>query len=77
MRFDLEIFKYWIRNVKVLLYVSHMYIVYIKRVKIFPRTLFMPPTALFQGSGDTDVSFPAVAAAGPGADGKRCIDKVQ
>merc|ERR1712112_189903 len=25
----------------------------------------------------TDVSFPAVAAAGPGADGKRCIDKVE
>merc|ERR1712212_871350 len=30
-----------------------------------------------QGSDDTDVSFPAVAAAGPGADGKRCIDKVE
>merc|ERR1712110_157956 len=29
-----------------------------------------------QGS-DADVSFPAVAAAGPGADGKRCIDKVE
>merc|ERR1712002_1184475 len=29
-----------------------------------------------QGS-DTDVSFPAVAAAGPGSDGKRCIDKVE
>merc|ERR1711887_112479 len=26
---------------------------------------------------DTDVSFPAVAAAGPGADGKRFIDKVE
>merc|ERR1712080_396179 len=26
---------------------------------------------------DTDVSFPAVAAAGPGADGKRRIDKVE
>merc|ERR1711970_30460 len=26
---------------------------------------------------DTDVSFPAVAAAGPGADGKKCIDKVE
>merc|ERR1712179_351749 len=26
---------------------------------------------------DTDVSFPAVAAAGPGTDGKRCIDKVE
>merc|ERR1711926_30967 len=26
---------------------------------------------------DTDVSFPTVAAAGPGADGKRCIDKVE
>merc|ERR1712168_92519 len=26
---------------------------------------------------DPDVSFPAVAAAGPGADGKRCIDKVE
>merc|ERR1719508_5262 len=30
-----------------------------------------------QRGGDTDVSFPAVAAAGPGADGKRCIDKVE
>merc|ERR1712192_235996 len=30
-----------------------------------------------QGSDDVDVSFPAVAAAGPGADGKRCIDKVE
>jgi len=30
-----------------------------------------------QGAADTDVSFPAVAAAGPGADGKRCIDKVE
>jgi hypothetical protein len=29
-----------------------------------------------QGADDTDVSFGAVAAAGPGADGKRCIDKV-
>ena len=29
-----------------------------------------------QGS-DVDVSFPAVAAAGPGSDGKRCIDKVE
>merc|ERR1712079_306113 len=29
-----------------------------------------------QGGDDTDVSFGAVAAAGPGADGKRCIDKV-
>merc|ERR1712215_277867 len=29
-----------------------------------------------QGDG-TDVSFGAVAAAGPGADGKRCIDKVE
>merc|ERR1712106_36197 len=26
---------------------------------------------------DVDVSFPAVAAAGPGADGKKCIDKVE
>merc|ERR1712027_40931 len=26
---------------------------------------------------DVDVSFPSVAAAGPGADGKRCIDKVE
>ena len=26
---------------------------------------------------DVDVSFPAVAAAGPGSDGKRCIDKVE
>merc|ERR1719357_992383 len=30
-----------------------------------------------QGGDDVDVSFPAVAAAGPGADGKRCIDKVE
>merc|ERR1712010_93145 len=31
-----------------------------------------------QRQGDNvDVSFPAVAAAGPGADGKRCIDKVE
>merc|ERR1711915_38945 len=30
-----------------------------------------------QGGDDTDVSFGAVAAAGPGADGKRCIDKVE
>jgi len=30
-----------------------------------------------QGADDVDVSFPAVAAAGPGADGKRCIDKVE
>ncbi len=30
-----------------------------------------------QGSADTDVSFPSVAAARPGADGKRCIEKVE
>jgi len=30
-----------------------------------------------QGGEEVDVSFPAVAAAGPGADGKRCIDKVE
>jgi len=30
-----------------------------------------------QGDSDVDVSFPAVAAAGPGDDGKRCIDKVE
>jgi len=30
-----------------------------------------------QGSDGVDVSFGAVAAAGPGADGKRCIDKVE
>merc|ERR1712193_171830 len=30
-----------------------------------------------QGDDGVDVSFPAVAAAGPGADGKRCIDKVE
>jgi len=36
----------------------------------------LAPRADLQGS-DTDVSFPAVAAAGPGADGKRCIDKVE
>merc|ERR1712002_705095 len=36
----------------------------------------LAPRADRQGS-DTDVSFPAVAAAGPGSDGKRCIDKVE
>merc|ERR1712212_1138718 len=36
----------------------------------------LAPRADLQGS-DTDVSFPAVAAAGPGADGKKCIDKVE
>merc|ERR1712117_543095 len=30
-----------------------------------------------QGGDDTDVSFPAVSAARPGNDGKRCIDKVE
>merc|ERR1712198_331178 len=30
-----------------------------------------------QGSDATDVSFAAVAAASPGGDGKRCIDKVE
>merc|ERR1712055_831393 len=30
-----------------------------------------------QGNDGADVSFGAVAAAGPGADGKRCIDKVE
>merc|ERR1711936_721721 len=30
-----------------------------------------------QGGDDTDVSFPSVAAARPGNDGKRCIDKVE
>merc|ERR1712227_178394 len=30
-----------------------------------------------QGGDDTDVSFPAVAAARPGNDGRRCIDKVE
>merc|ERR1711923_409688 len=30
-----------------------------------------------QGGEDTDVSFGAVAAATPGGDGKRCIDKVE
>merc|ERR1711973_389114 len=29
-----------------------------------------------RGGDDTDVSFPSVAAARPGSDGKRCIDKV-
>merc|ERR1711962_73448 len=30
-----------------------------------------------RGGDDTDVSFPAVVAARPGSDGKRCIDKVE
>ena len=30
-----------------------------------------------QGEDDLEVGFAAVAAAGPGEDGKRCIDKVQ
>merc|ERR1719317_164540 len=30
-----------------------------------------------QGGDDVDVSFGAVAAAGPGSDGKKCIDKVE
>ena len=30
-----------------------------------------------QGASDVDVSFPAVAGASPGSDGKRCIDKVE
>ena len=30
-----------------------------------------------QGSDDTDVSFGAIAAASPGSDGKKCIDKVE
>merc|ERR1712037_548114 len=30
-----------------------------------------------RGGDDADVSFPAVAAARPGNDGKRCIDKVE
>merc|ERR1711981_374235 len=30
-----------------------------------------------QGADDVDVSFPAVAGASPGSDGKRCIDKVE
>jgi len=30
-----------------------------------------------QGSDDTDVSFGAIAAARPGSDGKKCIDKVE
>merc|ERR1712021_260656 len=30
-----------------------------------------------QGGDDTDVSFGAVAGAGPGPDGKKCIDKVE
>jgi len=30
-----------------------------------------------QGAVDVDVSFPAVAGASPGSDGKRCIDKVE
>merc|ERR1712055_878681 len=30
-----------------------------------------------QGNDGADVSFGAVAAAGPGGDGKRCIDKVE
>jgi len=34
-------------------------------------------TRSFQGSDDTDVSFGAIAAARPGSDGKKCIDKVE
>ena len=30
-----------------------------------------------QGAADVDVSFPSVAGASPGSDGKRCIDKVE
>ncbi len=36
-----------------------------------------PPSGNRQGNTKTDVSFPAVAASSPGADGKRCIDKVE
>ena len=35
------------------------------------------PTRDNRQGADVDVSFPAVAAAGPGSDGKRCIDKVE
>ena len=31
---------------------------------------------MFLVLASSDVSFGAVAAAGPGADGKRCIDKI-
>merc|ERR1712106_1261166 len=42
------------------------------------RTLSQSIAGRAQRQGaDADVSFPAVAAAGPGADGKRCIDKVE
>merc|ERR1711908_23168 len=44
------------------------------------RRAFSDVTARDQrqrGGDDTDVSFPAVAAARPGNDGKRCIDKVE
>ena len=37
----------------------------------------MDPRGSRQGEADVDVSFPAVAAATAGADGKRCIDKVE
>ena len=35
------------------------------------------PRGQRQGDSDVDVSFPAVAAATAGSDGKRCIDKVE
>jgi hypothetical protein len=45
--------------------------------RLVPTQNLGPARANRQGTDDTDVSFPAVAAAGPGADGKRCIDKVE
>jgi len=45
--------------------------------RLVPAQNIVPVRDSRQGASDVDVSFPAVAAAGPGADGKRCIDKVE
>ena len=37
---------------------------------------FLLLVKMFLVLASSDVSFGAVAAAGPGADGKRCIDKI-
>merc|ERR1711887_322234 len=44
-----------------------------------PARIAATPNLVARGDrqGSDDVSFPAVAAAGPGSDGKRCIDKVE
>ena len=41
------------------------------------RHLSLPTETAGRVLTSVDVSFPAVAAAGPGSDGKRCIDKVE